>query len=173
MYAHYQEKLGSLVAEDPTLHWYFLNSIFPATTVNFGPDSICWDHLDTGNYAAGWCAIWGMGPYDCTKGGHLILFDIKKIVRFPPGSLILIPSALMRHGNTPIQAGDQRLSLTQYAAGGLFRWVANGFCKAVEADSEVRGKVDRESDMRYENLLSLYSKFDQLSSDRAAVFSQK
>lgn len=78
----------------------------------------------------------------------------------------------MRHGNTPIQAGDQRLGLTQYAAGGLFRWVENGFCKAVDAEEATRSKMELEDDGRYEHLLDLYSHYNCLSSDRAAVFSR-
>lgn len=162
-----------MVAQDPRLKWYFKNSIFPATTVNFGPDSVCWDHLDTANYACGWCAIWSLGQYDPTQGGHLILFDIKKFIRFPPGSLVFIPSALIRHGNTPIQPGDQRFGLTQYAAGALFRWVENGFCRSVDADESTQRKMEAGSSSRYENLLGLYSQHDQLSSDRASVFGRK
>lgn len=79
----------------------------------------------------------------------------------------------MRHGNTPIQAGDQRLGLTQYAAGGLFCWVENGFCKAVEADIATRRKMERNGDSRYRTLIDLYSKYDKLSSDCAAVLSRK
>jgi hypothetical protein len=101
------------------------------------------------------------------------LFDIKKFIRFPPGSLILIPSALMRHGNTPIQAGDQRLGLTQYAAGGLFRWVENGFCRAVDADRATRTRMELENGERYERLLDLYSTHKRLSADRASVFRRK
>jgi hypothetical protein len=34
---------------------------------------------------------------------------------------------VVTHSNTLIQAGEERFSLIQYSAGGLFRWVANGF----------------------------------------------
>ena len=155
--------------QDPSLKWYFKNSIFPATTVNFGPNAVCWDHIDHANYACGWCAIWGLGPYDPTRGGHLILFDIKKFIQFPPGSLILIPSALMRHGNTPLQPGDQRFGLTQYAAGGLFRWVENGFCRSLDADTSTQRKMKAEAKGRYETHLNMYSQDDKLSQDRFSV----
>ena len=154
---------------DSRLRWYFNNSIFPATTVNFGPDAACWDHIDHANYACGWCAIWGLGRYDPTQGGHLILFDVKKFIQFPPGSLILIPSALMRHANTPLQPGDERLGLTQYAAGGLFRWVENGFRTAEHADESTRSRMEVEARGRYRALLNLYSKHGQLSEDRLSV----
>ena len=49
------------------------------------------------------------------------------MIEFPPGSTILIPSATLRHSNVAIQPGEKRFSITQYTAGGLFRWVDHGF----------------------------------------------
>ena len=70
--------------------------------------------------------LWG--PYDYKKGGHLVLFDIDKIIEFSPGSHILIPSVVMHHhGNTPIQTHEKHMGFTQYAAGALFQLVDNGF----------------------------------------------
>ncbi|KAF7968024.1 hypothetical protein HWV62_32154 [Athelia sp. TMB] len=176
LYREYCEVLGDVFANDPLLRWNFPNSIFPAATINFGPQSVCFDHLDYGNFAAGWCDIIAMGNYDFRKGGHLVLFDIKKIVTFPPGSHILIPSATMRHGNTPIQPHENRLAFTQYAAGGLFRWVENG-CQTVR-DSErtapaLRARLDIEAPGRFAKLLKLYSKVDELAADREQVFGKK
>lgn len=98
-------------------------------TANFGPNTITIDHTDFANLATGLCAITALGSFDSNIGGHLILWDLKLIIEFPPGATILILSALLRHSNAPIQSGEQRFSLTQYSAGGLFRWVENGFCK--------------------------------------------
>ncbi|KAJ3805385.1 hypothetical protein F5876DRAFT_51931, partial [Lentinula aff. lateritia] len=53
------------------------------------------------------------------KGGQLIIWDLKLIFDFPPGSTILLPSALFRHSNIPVQKGDKRVSFTQYTAGGI------------------------------------------------------
>ncbi|KAF8195981.1 hypothetical protein K438DRAFT_1968448 [Mycena galopus ATCC 62051] len=53
--------------------------------------------------------------------------DLKLIIRFPPGSTILIPSALMRHSNTSIQTHETRFSFTQYTSAGIFRFIENGF----------------------------------------------
>jgi hypothetical protein len=151
------------------LTWNFNNSIFPTATINFGPQTVCYDHLDVANKAAGWCDITAMGPYDYKKGGHLILFDIDKIIEFPPGSHILIPSAVMRHANTPIQPHERRMGFTQYASGALFRWVDNGFCKSAEVKPELRAKLDAEAPMRFESLLNLYSKLEELEEDRSEV----
>ncbi|KAJ6502980.1 hypothetical protein DFH09DRAFT_1102282 [Mycena vulgaris] len=38
-----------------------------------------------------------------------------------------ILSAIIRHSNVPVGAGEERFSFTQYTAGGLFRWIRNGF----------------------------------------------
>ncbi|KAJ6479842.1 hypothetical protein C8R45DRAFT_933631 [Mycena sanguinolenta] len=43
------------------------------------------------------------------------------------GSTILIPSAILRHSNIPVRSHETRFSFTQYTAGGLFRWIQNGF----------------------------------------------
>jgi hypothetical protein len=47
-----------------------LGNSFPTTTINFGPQTVYYDHLDTGNKPAGWCEIRTM-----LQRGHLILFD--------------------------------------------------------------------------------------------------
>jgi len=111
-----------------------------------------------------------MGPYDHKKGGHLVLFNIDRIIEFPPGSHILIPSAVMRHANMAIQPHERRMGFTQYTAGGLFRWVDQGFCKATEMDTKLKAKMDAEAPTRYENLLNLYSKLEELADDRARLF---
>ncbi|KAF7970504.1 hypothetical protein HWV62_23825 [Athelia sp. TMB] len=158
---------------DGTLRWNFNSSIFPCATINFGPQSICFDHIDNGNAAAGWCDIVGFGNYDPQKGGHLVLFDIKKIIVFPPGSHILIPSSIMRHGNTPVADNETRVGFTQYAAGGLFRWVENGFQTVdgyTKANPKLRQKLDAAAPTRFATLLKLYSKVDDLIADRMEVF---
>ena len=173
LYQEYADKLGQLVNLDPGLVWNFNNSIYPTATVNFGPQTVCYDHLDFANKAAGWCHITAMGPYDYKKGGHLVLFDIDKIIEFPPGSHILIPSAVMRHGNTPIQPHEKRMGFTQYAAGALFRWVDNGFRRAEDvqgADKGLKQKLDAEAPTRFKHLLSLFSKLEDLADDRVQVF---
>lgn len=45
------------------------------------------------------------------------------MIEFPPGALIFIPSATITHSNIPVAKGETRSSFTQYAPGGLFRFV--------------------------------------------------
>ncbi|KAG1724046.1 uncharacterized protein EDB91DRAFT_1063058 [Suillus paluster] len=79
------------------------------------------------NFPSRMCSITTLGNYDPANGGHLVLFDLGHIVQFPPGSTILIPSAILCHRNVPIASGEKCLFFTQYFAGGLIRWVDYGF----------------------------------------------
>ncbi|KAJ7605330.1 hypothetical protein FB45DRAFT_767179, partial [Roridomyces roridus] len=127
IYSAYHRNKRSLLARQPGLRGVFPKSPFASITVNLGPFSVSPPHADQGNKADGMCCITALGEYDPDQGGHLVLWDYDLIVRFPPGCAILIPSAVVTHSNTPIQDGEERFSLLQYSAGGLFRWAANGY----------------------------------------------
>lgn len=73
------------------------------------------------------CAIQSLGPFDPKFGGHLILWDLRLVIEFPPGATILIPSATLTHSNIPVRDGESRVSFTQYTSGAIFRYVDNGF----------------------------------------------
>jgi hypothetical protein len=88
------------------------------------------------------------------------------VIRFPPGSTLLIPSALVRHSNVPIRAHETRSSITQYTAGGLFRWVRNG-CKTDEAfqcsaSKEEKAARAAEDAQRWEEGVKMFSVVDDL-----------
>ncbi|KAJ3765150.1 hypothetical protein FB446DRAFT_655644 [Lentinula raphanica] len=127
LYQYYDSHFDDILESDSRLHRVFDNSVFAAAAFNFGPRTVCFPHVDYGNLPFGWCPIWSLGRYDYKKGGHLVLWDLKLVLEFPPGSLIVIPSGVLRHSNTDIQRGESRFSFTQYTAGGLFRWVDYGF----------------------------------------------
>ncbi|KAI9058718.1 hypothetical protein FKP32DRAFT_1680442 [Trametes sanguinea] len=127
IFANTQEKLKQLYDHHPTLKTNFQNSIYPAASFNFGPATACVPHTDAANDAVNWCHIVALGRYDPDKGGHVVLRDFKLVIRFPSGSSIMIPSAIICHANTPIQPNETRMSFTQYCAGGLLRWVECGF----------------------------------------------
>ncbi|OJT01851.1 hypothetical protein TRAPUB_7683 [Trametes pubescens] len=137
IFARTQLRLRALLARHPSLRFNFDHSVYPATSFNFGPATVCIDHTDAENDACNWCHVVALGTYDCSKGGHAVFPDLKLVVRFPPGASMLIPSAILRHGNTPIGPQEKRLSLTQYCAGGLIRWVECGFrtVKTLERES--------------------------------------
>ncbi|KAI0795175.1 hypothetical protein BC629DRAFT_1286708, partial [Irpex lacteus] len=134
----YYENMKALLAHYPEFKPLKENSAFAATTFNFGPRVVTYEHTDSGNKANGICPIFCTGDFDADVGGHLILRQLKLLVRFPPGSVALIPSATLMHGNVSVQPGERRQSMTQYTAGGLFRWVQYGFrsWKALSEDPE-------------------------------------
>lgn len=127
VYDAYAENMDALLASDASLKRNFPNTVFGATTVNFGPRTVCKRHIDSLNLSWGWCGISAAGEFDPTLGGHLVVDDIGYAIEFPSGSTILLPSALFIHSNLPVQEHEKRYSITQYSAGGLFRWVYNGF----------------------------------------------
>ncbi|KAF8054678.1 hypothetical protein FPV67DRAFT_1439646, partial [Lyophyllum atratum] len=175
VYKDYATNLEQLWLHKPGLRANFSNSIFPATTFNLGPTTVTLDHTDPGNVAYGMCALTAGGNYDPTKGGHLILFDLGWVIEFPPGSTILIPSSILRHGNCLIQDGERRVSISQYCAGGLFRWVKYGFQTARSLESKKGGKalkrkLDGDDAERTREALDLFSTITNLDRDRREVF---
>lgn len=99
----------------------------------------------------------------------MVLEDFKIIIDFPPGWTCLIPSAVVRHGNTPIQAGENRYSFTQWISGSLFRWVRHGYRLAKSLDKEDRLKLDGTSEERLRETISLFTVHGQYANDRRAA----
>ncbi|KAF9548611.1 hypothetical protein CPC08DRAFT_648401 [Agrocybe pediades] len=164
VYNYYAEYLGNLYRRYPHLQKNFDNSIFPAATYNMGPQTACYRHTDYANLPFGMCAITALGAYDPAKGGHLVLWDSRLVIEFPPGSTILIPSSVMSHSNTAISRDETRYSFTQYAAGALFRWVDNNFMKATDywesLTEEQRTMTNEKDSQRWIFGLSLLPDFE-------------
>ncbi|KAF9540710.1 hypothetical protein CPC08DRAFT_650813 [Agrocybe pediades] len=70
LHQYYVDYLGRLYAHDPHLKPAFSISVFPATTYNFGPQTVCYRHTDYANLPFGMCSITALGSFDHTKGGH-------------------------------------------------------------------------------------------------------
>ncbi|KAJ3963393.1 hypothetical protein EV361DRAFT_770502, partial [Lentinula raphanica] len=102
-YMQYRLTKDELLQKQPELQTPFPDTSFAAVTFNLGPRSYSPPHMDADNSASGWCADTAMGAFDPDKGGHLVLWDLGFVVRFPPGSTILFPSALITHSTIPIQ----------------------------------------------------------------------
>lgn len=133
--------MKELYGRHPHLTPIFSNSVFACAAFNFGPRAICLPHRDAMNLAFGWCAVTALGSFDHTKGGHLVLPELKLAIQFPAGSTLFIPSALFTHYNLPIAEEECRSSFTQFSAGNLFRWIAYGFqLKGVAVKRGVRPK---------------------------------
>jgi hypothetical protein len=174
IYEEYSTTLQQLYENQPHLKQNFPSSIFPAATFNLGPNSMCFLHRDVRNVPYGFCAITSAGSYDPEVGGHLVLWELGLVVEFPPGSTILIPSATISHCNTSIQPGETRYSMTQYCAGGLFRWVEFGFRTKKSLEKTAAGWVqiaqaNAMNGFRRERVLSLFSRHEELIMDHKGV----
>lgn len=165
MHAYYRECLA-VVEEATGESRNFAGSVFACASMNFGPRVRSFMHRDPLNLPFGWCAITALGEFDSTKGGHLILWDLKLAIEFPPASTILIPSATLTHSNTAVYGSNEsRLSLAQYTAGGIFRWVDNGCQTEGElraSDKKAYARMLELKETRWKMGLAMYSKQEDL-----------
>jgi hypothetical protein len=155
----------------PELKRNFLKSVFTNAALNFLRVR-CKKHKDVLNCPFGWCGIQALGNFDHTKGGHLILWELCLVVEFPPGALILIPSASITHSNTPVSKDEMRHSFTQYCAGALFRYVDYGFRKEADLKKEDPEKFEEilsKREGRWEEGLSLFSKLEDFQPVTSAL----
>ncbi|KAI0323290.1 hypothetical protein GY45DRAFT_1349836 [Cubamyces sp. BRFM 1775] len=165
VYANMRQNIDDLLKHHPNLRLNFPNSAYPAASFNFGPATECYPHLDAANEACNWCHITALGSFNAKTGGHAVLHDLKLVIEFPSGSSILIPSALFKHGNTPIQPGEHRRSFTQYCAGGLLRWVRCGFRTVREyakVDAEGKAAYEAEMNVRVEECVARWTTLEEL-----------
>ncbi|KAJ7304692.1 hypothetical protein DFH08DRAFT_825446 [Mycena albidolilacea] len=138
-----------------------------ASTFNFGTNVWTFKHCDVCNLPFGLCAVQSLGNFDAQAGGHLMLWDLKLVVEFPAGALILLPLATIAHSNIPVQEGDERVSFTQFTAGGLFRFVDAGLRTQAELAAEDPGEYERlreRQESRWAEGLNLFSTVEELSS---------
>ncbi|KAJ7036311.1 hypothetical protein C8F04DRAFT_1210100 [Mycena alexandri] len=165
LHAYYKNCDAKLRIRHPDLRRPFVGSVYFCAAFNFGRNVWTFKHRDVLNLAFGWCAIQALGRYDSTLGGHLVLWDLKLVVEFPHGALILLPSATIAHSNIPVRAGEERVSFTQFSAGGIFRYVDNG-CQTVAElernDPEKFARLSAQMASRWEEGLSLLSTMDEL-----------
>ncbi|KAL1698468.1 hypothetical protein EV121DRAFT_218143 [Schizophyllum commune] len=173
LWLFYAEHMRTLFENDPDLRQNFARSVWACITINFGPRTICFKHRDFGNLSFGWCAITALGRFDPDRGGHLVLWECGLVIRFPPGSTILIPSAILNHSNTVIGRHETRYSVTQYTAGAIFRWVQHG-CR-LDADyyaslsAEGLRKAREANSRRWREGVKRWSKMDDLQSAARGV----
>lgn len=118
MYMALQRKLGV----EPGLRSHvYEGSPFLGTSINTGPRAETRFHRDAKNLVGGICAIGAFGNFDHRTSAHLILKEPKLIIEFKHGDVVIIPSAAVTHCNSPLQEGDDRVSVVQYTAAGCFR----------------------------------------------------
>ncbi|KAK7059376.1 hypothetical protein R3P38DRAFT_3303375 [Favolaschia claudopus] len=167
LYKYYRGKDAELRAKHPNLRRPFNSSVFFCTAFNFATNVWTFKHRDVLNLAFGWCAVQALGHFDHTKGGHLVLWDLNLVVEFPHGALILLPSATVAHSNVPVQEGEERVSFTQFSAGGIFRYIDN-HCQTEKqlaaADPAEYTRLMQLKTGRWEMGLALLSTMEELTS---------
>ncbi|EKM80535.1 hypothetical protein AGABI1DRAFT_38194, partial [Agaricus bisporus var. burnettii JB137-S8] len=122
----------------------------------------------------GWCAIFALGQFDSSLGGHLVLHDLKLMIPFPHGSCIMIPSAFLWHSNVPIRREEGRASLTFYTAGCLFRFIDNGCQTESKTVSTFDDYFDQDLHVRAKKIrikvgANLYSKIGEVRRPGQAI----
>ncbi|KAJ7023106.1 hypothetical protein C8F04DRAFT_970503 [Mycena alexandri] len=168
VYRYYRDHDERLRARFSDLEPNFPKSVFSAAAFNFGPNVWTFKHRDVLNAPFGMCTITAMGPFDATKGGHIILWELKLVIEFPAASTILIPSATITHSNLPVQDGDERASFTQYTGGGLMRFVDNGFRTEAELAAQDPAEYERLAQLkesRWKTGIDLLSTVEELLED--------
>ena len=83
--------------------------------------------MDSANLPHSWCAITALSQFNYTKGGHLVLEELKLVIEFPPGVTTLIPSTCITHANIPIAWQECCYSFTQFTSSSIFCWVDHKF----------------------------------------------
>ncbi|PBK79009.1 hypothetical protein ARMGADRAFT_951491 [Armillaria gallica] len=164
LFRYYEDRLNRLHERLGTTR-PFPRSIFPCATFNFGGNVWTYKHKDVMNCPFGWCAIIALGRFNPSLGAHLILWELKMVIEFPHAATVFIPSATITHSNTVPALGDERVSFTQFCAGGLLRWVDNGFrteSELCKQDYEAYQQMQAEKDRRWEQGLGLYSTVEEL-----------
>ncbi|KAK0187166.1 hypothetical protein F5146DRAFT_1209470 [Armillaria mellea] len=158
LHRHYNEHLEALYGKLPHLQGNFPHSVFPCAAFNFGESVWTFKHRDILNCPYGWCAITALG-------GHLVLWKLKLFIQFPHASTIFILSATITHSNILPAKGDSRTSFTQFFAGGILRWVDNGFRTEKEmkkADPATYAAMMAQKSMRWKMGLGLLSKLEEV-----------
>jgi hypothetical protein len=177
VYDYYRSTVQGIESDQSELKCPFDNSVYLACTWNLGPVTVTAEHRDSHNLAHGVCPITSFGNFNHKRGGQLYLRQLNVVIEFPSGSTAAILSGAFDHGNTPIQPGETRYSMTQYAAGALFRWARYGYQTAKDILASPDGaakkaELDGSLGERAEWATGLLSKADEVEDDFNTVFAQ-
>jgi hypothetical protein len=143
LYDRFWHNLTSICSRVPDCKWPVDGLPFAGFTINVDDVCICDPHVDGSNPAWGLCLICPFGRFNHTAGGHLVLHELKLILELEPGSIALIPSALITHQNVPIAFGEQRHAFTAYTPARMFQWVDCGFKLQKELNLSEAKKIER------------------------------
>ncbi|KAJ7983077.1 hypothetical protein DFH06DRAFT_977728 [Mycena polygramma] len=166
LHAYMRYTKDALMANDPALRDNSTGGAFPAVEFFLGNDESPPTLHDLDMMWA-WRALTALGEYDSRWGGELILWEEKKVFRFPPGSTFLFPGTLVRYSFTQVRSGERQYSFSQYAQAGLYRYLENGFMSESVFDATAwrwqREARERVKDARMAKALGMYSQLSELS----------
>ncbi len=147
--------------------------VFPTATFNVGGKVITVLHVDSMNLSYGFIAVTSLGNFDPQKGGHIILETLSLVIEFPPGSTIVFPSSIIRHGNVSIAEYESRYSFTQFIPGGLFRYVDYDFSLKKELEVKDKNSYTKKREEEKGNWakgVELFSLYNNLTEDRKILY---
>ncbi|KAI0653763.1 hypothetical protein C8Q70DRAFT_927176 [Cubamyces menziesii] len=162
---YYQTTLDLLCQRYPSLKKNSPGSCFTAATFNLGPQTATFPHLDHLNLPWGWCAVTALANFNHARSGQVVLWNVRKVIEVPSGATFFIPSGVIEHSNLAVQPGEERLSITQYSAGALFRWVECGFCRLSDLSPTERADVERAGRDRWVSGVAMLSTASDLTED--------
>ncbi|PPR07613.1 hypothetical protein CVT24_004166 [Panaeolus cyanescens] len=165
LYSYYHDRMNALNIHSPSLKRPFNRSVFACAGFNIGEQVAAFMHRDCMNCPFGWCAVHALGRFNPMTGGHMLLDDLKLAIEFPPNSLMLIPSAIIKHGNAAVAEGELRASFTQFSPGNLFRFIDCGFQTEASlklSDEEKYGRMMDLKRSRWRDGIGLWSTVDEL-----------
>lgn len=169
-WARSKTTLQKICAEHPRLEAGRLkNTSFASSTVNIGR-SCTFLHRDSLNKPFHFCAVLALGHFPHESVGQIILWELGVVVDFPPGTVALLPSADITHGNTALGESDGRTSITWYTAGSLFQYSDAGMGTQGELDlhPEKKEEYQRRVRDRTDEALRLFVKVDDLFANHHA-----
>lgn len=123
LYDYYIEHMHPLFEHQLKLRRNFMNSMHPHTIVNFELVTCIFDHIDPANLPFGLWAVTALADFNYQSGEHLVLWDLKVDIEFPPGATILILPLILCHFNIATQLDESQYFFIQYTTGGLSQWV--------------------------------------------------
>ena len=169
MFSH---TLRALFAEDSHLRRIYEGTVWPMLTFNYGPEfgTVAQMKINPAADGADWIMVGG--NYDPKLGGHIIIWALGLIIELPPGSSIILASVL-EHASIGVRRSEKYFTVTQYAPGGLFRWVRNGFVTwdtLKERDPDRADRYHKAHRTRGPNAVALFSKYSELAADRLDAF---
>ncbi|KIK66717.1 hypothetical protein GYMLUDRAFT_238953 [Collybiopsis luxurians FD-317 M1] len=109
-------------------------------------------HNDLLNVFFTMCVVWCCGPFNHKMGGHLILWELGIVIKFPSGCGFIFPSAAISHTNIPIGSDECRHSIAFFTAAGNLHFYHNGFMTDKEFKARASEKQRQAWDMYHKDL---------------------